>query len=68
MPKTNKQKRKIKLAGRIKCHGNKNSCKREFDLEHHKPLGKKTPKGTKPVKKPKKIYKKSTHHAKENNN
>jgi hypothetical protein len=47
-----KQKRKIKLAGRKICHGNTTACK----LEHPQTLGKKTPKGTKPIKKKKKIY------------
>jgi len=42
------QKRKIKLAGRIKCHGSKTSCLLE---PKHRPLPKKTKKGTKPIKK-----------------
>lgn len=51
------KKRDKKLLGRIKCHGNKNSCLREFKLKDHKPFGKKTPKGTKPKLKVKKVYK-----------
>lgn len=49
-------KRKKKLLGRIKCHKTKESCIELVKLGKHKPLGKKTPKGTKPVKKVKKIY------------
>lgn len=45
-------KREKSLAGRIKCHGNKTRCQ----LEHPARVGKKTPKGTKPVKKAKKKY------------
>jgi len=45
-------KREKKLAGRIKCHGNKTGCV----LEHPLTISKKTPKGTKPIKKPKKNY------------
>lgn len=41
-------KRKKILAGRVKCHGNKNSCIREVKLGNYRPLGKKTKKGTKP--------------------
>jgi hypothetical protein len=57
--KTKKQKRKIKLQGRILCHGNKSSCVQLFKEDHHRPLGKKTAKGTKPIKKKKKVYIKS---------
>lgn len=46
-----KLKRKIKLKGRIICHGNTTNCKKEHDTKT-----KSTPKGTKPVKKTKKIY------------
>lgn len=53
-----KLKRKIKLQGRIKCHGNKTNCKREH-METILFL-KKTPKGTKPIKKPKKVYDKKS--------
>lgn len=49
-------KRKNKLNGRIKCHGSKESCVVLFKEEHHRPLGKITPKGTKPIKKAKKKY------------
>lgn len=49
-------KREKILVGRIKCHGSKDSCQRLLDLDKHRPLGKKTPKGTKPVKKAKKRY------------
>lgn len=56
-----KLKRKIKLKGRKICHGNTSSCKKELHLGIHRPFGKKTPKGTKPVKKVKKNYKLFTH-------
>jgi hypothetical protein len=49
-------KREKKLKGRILCHGNKSSCVQLFKEDHHRPLGKKTPKGTKPKKKEKKVY------------
>jgi hypothetical protein len=52
------KKRESKLKGRILCHGNKSSCVQLFKEEHHRPLGKKTAKGTKPIKKQKKIYEK----------
>lgn len=49
-------KRERKLKGRIKCHGDKSSCKELLKLGHHRPLGKKTKKDTKPTKKIKKNY------------
>lgn len=45
-------KRKIKLDGRVKCHGNTTNCKREHFIK-----AKPTPKGTK-IAKVKKVYKK----------
>lgn len=45
-------KREVKLLGRVKCHGNTTNCKREHSIN-----SKLTPKGTKPVKKEKKVYK-----------
>jgi hypothetical protein len=50
-----KLKRKRKLAGRKICHGNTTRCQDEHSI-----TTKKTPKGTKPKKKEKKIYKKKT--------
>lgn len=47
---TKKLKRKRKLSGRVKCHGNKSICV----MEHGVPG--ETPKGTKPKPKKKKIY------------
>ena len=44
-------KRIKKLAGRIKCHGNKSSCIQLVKGGYHRSLGKKTKKGTKPIKK-----------------
>lgn len=51
--KTKKQKREVKLQGRIKCHGSKDDCIRLFEAGHHRPLGKKTKKGTKTISKSK---------------
>lgn len=55
--KTKKQKREVRLDGRVQCHGTKDSCIRLFEAGHHRGLGKKTKKGTKPIKKQKKNYK-----------
>jgi len=52
-------KREIKLKGRLLCHGSKSSCIQLVKENHHRLLGKKTKKGTIPIKKKK--YEKNTH-------
>lgn len=52
-----KLKRKIKLQGRKICHGTTENCLKLVKFGQHRSLGKKTAKGTKIIKKKKKVYK-----------